>query len=277
MAGHAKQTNGVRRVPSSLSKVSTMPTVASSKQNKTTKPSMIVQLRLSAAHLSDFPRDPPPTDLTDTKPSSSTVAKSPALRASASAPIKSENDVSLSVSGAGYDPQTSNTKLEQEGESAGVKTGVKRELDDGVASEDKIKPKPAQRKRPRVGESGRIDGRTAAAKAMGYNPAAHKLGPKANQGIINEKLRALDRTSKPCRKWQKTVFKLKSFTGKVWELPTWRTPQVRAFGEAAESQDGSSNETSKDNSSSNVGSDKSPAVDNPDVPSSPVRIAPVPA
>lgn len=132
------------------------------------------------------------------------------------------------------------------------------------------------------GENGRIDGRTAAAKAMGYNPAAHKLGPKANQGVINEKLRALDRTNKPCRRWQKTGFKIRSFTGRSWELPTWRTPQQREFGEAAESRGSSSSETRNGNgkegaSSSNVGSDKSPAGENMGVTSSPIRIAPAPA
>ena len=127
---------------------------------------------------------------------------------------------------------------------------------------------------PHSGENGRLDGRTAAAKAMGYNAAAHKLGPKANQGVINEKLRALDRTPKPCRKWQKTGFKIKSFTGRIWEVPTWRTPQTRCFGEEAESREGSSNDISKENSSSNVGSDKSPAGENPTVASSPIPIAP---
>ncbi|KAL9637295.1 MAG: hypothetical protein Q9164_002282 [Protoblastenia rupestris] len=174
------------------------------------------------------------------------------------------------------DPQSSDNKLKQE-DTAGLKAGVKRELGAGVTDDDKAKPKTVQRKRPKVGENGRIDGRTAAAKAMGYNPAVHKLGPKANQGVINEKLRALDRTGKPCRRWQKTGFKLKSFTGKVWEVPTWRTPQVRSFGETADSRDGSSNDLSKENSSSNVGSDKSPAVENPDVVSSPIRIAPAPS
>ena len=41
----------------------------------------------------------------------------------------------------------------------------------------------------------------------------HKLGPKANQGAINAGLRALDRSGKPCRKWNKKPFQLKSFTG----------------------------------------------------------------
>ena len=112
---------------------------------------------------------------------------------------------------------------------------------------------------------------------MGYNAAAHKLGPKANQGVINEKLRALDRTRKPCRKWQKTGFKVKSFTGRVWEVPTWRTPQMRSFGEAAESREGSSNDISKENSSSNIGSDKSPAEENLNATSSPIAIAPAPS
>lgn len=111
------------------------------------------------------------------------------------------------------------------------------------------------------------DGRTAAAKAMkGALGAAgvptHKLGPKANQGAINAGLRALDRTGKPCRKWEKTGFRVKSFTGRVWEIPSWRAPTTRAFG--SESDLGSSNSQSKENSSSNLGSDRSPAV-NPSI------------
>ena len=111
------------------------------------------------------------------------------------------------------------------------------------------------------------DGRTAAAKAMkGALGAAgvptHKLGPKANQGAINAGLRALDRTGKPCRKWEKTGFRVKSFTGRMWEIPSWRAPTTRAFG--SESDPGSSNSQSKENSSSNLGSDKSPAV-NPSI------------
>ncbi|KAI5293839.1 hypothetical protein KEM56_005956, partial [Ascosphaera pollenicola] len=48
----------------------------------------------------------------------------------------------------------------------------------------------------------------------------HKLGPKANTGAINAGLRALDRTGTPCRKWTRKTFRLKSFTGVVWEVPT---------------------------------------------------------
>jgi len=159
------------------------------------------------------------------------------------------------------------------------KTGDKRELGAGVDSDDKDKTKTNPRKRPKPDPS-RPDGRTAAAKAMkGALGAAagttHKLGPKANQGAINAGLRALDRTGKACRKWERTGFKIKSFTGRVWEIPSWRTPNAKAFG--SESEQGTSNSQSKENSSSNVGSDKSPAVNPSVVASSPAPGLAIPA
>ena len=54
--------------------------------------------------------------------------------------------------------------------------------------------------------------------------AYHKLGPKANQGAINAGLRALDRSGAPCRKWSRGGFRVKTFTGVVWEIPRWRAP-----------------------------------------------------
>lgn len=54
--------------------------------------------------------------------------------------------------------------------------------------------------------------------------AAHRLGPKANQGAINAGLRALDRTGKPCRKWTKGSFQLKTFTGVQWQINRWTAP-----------------------------------------------------
>lgn len=59
-------------------------------------------------------------------------------------------------------------------------------------------------------------------------PAAqggHKLGPKANTGAINAGLRALDRSGKPCRKWERKGFQLKSFTGFEWGSGSWSAPQ----------------------------------------------------
>lgn len=55
--------------------------------------------------------------------------------------------------------------------------------------------------------------------------AEKKLGPKANAGAINACLRALDRTGKPCRKWQKKPFAVRSFTGYQWGAGTYATLQ----------------------------------------------------
>lgn len=78
-----------------------------------------------------------------------------------------------------------------------------------------------------------------------------KLGPKANQGAINAGLRALDRTGKPCRKWEKKGFQLRSFTGVNWAVPTWRAPKRSAvFAEDVKSDStGSSDTKVKDESS----------------------------
>jgi hypothetical protein len=103
-------------------------------------------------------------------------------------------------------------------------------------------------------EDGTIDpaARTAAA------PAAHKLGPKANQGAINAGLRALDRSGKPCRKWERKAFQVKSFTGVVWQLPTWRAPKKDNAGENKDPSVQTGDSDSKANDSSNaVKSEKS--------------------
>jgi hypothetical protein len=79
-----------------------------------------------------------------------------------------------------------------------------------------------------------------------------KLGPKANQGAINAGLRALDRTGKfKCRKWEKKGFQLRSFTGVVWGVPSWKAPnRSAAFAEDVKSDStGSSDTKVKDESS----------------------------
>lgn len=80
---------------------------------------------------------------------------------------------------------------------------------------------------------------------------AQKLGPKANMGAINAGLRALDRTGKPCRKWEKKGFQLRSFTGVTWNLPTWRAPTKAAvFAEDVKSDSTASSDPKvKDESS----------------------------
>lgn len=96
-------------------------------------------------------------------------------------------------------------------------------------------------------EDGSIDHSSTAPRAA--NGTAHKLGPKANQGAINAGLRALDRSGKPCRKWQKGTFKVKSFTGVTWELPRWKAPpKIRLEGTSEGSASGDSSKENKENS-----------------------------
>lgn len=78
-------------------------------------------------------------------------------------------------------------------------------------------------------------------RQTGYG-AAHKLGPKANMGAINAGLRALDRSGKPCRKWNKGEFRLKTFTGVVWGVSRWTAP-VKTLPPQPGQQESSATET----------------------------------
>lgn len=122
----------------------------------------------------------------------------------------------------------------------GRKKGAKRSAAtiDGVP---KARGKPGPKKKPRL-EDGTID-HNAVARMQ-----ASKLGPKANQGAINAGLRALDRSGKPCRKWARGGFKLKSFTGVLWEIPRWTAPPKKATDE--DTSESGAVSASADNSSS---------------------------
>lgn len=95
-------------------------------------------------------------------------------------------------------------------------------------------------------EDGTIDHSSTAPRATN----THRLGPRANQGVINEKLRALDRSGKPCRKWSKSGFQMKSFTGVVWDMPRWKAPPKVVVEGSSETQSisGDSSKENKDNS-----------------------------
>ncbi|KAK4241618.1 INO80 complex, subunit Ies4 [Achaetomium macrosporum] len=125
------------------------------------------------------------------------------------------------------------------------KKGVKRSA--GAAAngngEPKLRGRPGPKKKQRL-DDGTIEGGRGSV-------APHKLGPKANQGAINAGLRALDRSGKPCRKWTRGGFKLKSFTGVVWEIPRWTAPpkprpEASTEGSGAASVDSSNKENKED-------------------------------
>lgn len=94
--------------------------------------------------------------------------------------------------------------------------------------------------------------------AGGPHSGPHRLGPKANQGAINAGLRALDRTGKPCRRWEKKAFQVKSFTGVSWQIPTWRSPKPKVVEEEKVKEEGaeqsqSANSDGKENKENGVG------------------------
>jgi hypothetical protein len=121
------------------------------------------------------------------------------------------------------------------------KKGAKR----AAPSDAKPRAKPGPKKKQRLEEGVEINPR-----------GGHRLGPKANMGAINAGLRALDRSGKPCRKWVKGGFRLKTFTGVPWEIPRWTAParsaatpestEGEAAAAAATASMGSSGKENKD-------------------------------
>jgi len=105
------------------------------------------------------------------------------------------------------------------------------------------------------------------------------VNPKANQGAINANLRALDRSGKACRRWERKGFQVKSFTGVLWNLPSWRAPKgsgVDVNGDV-KSDTTSSSDAKVNNESSAVPSDKSNSGNDLDVPIAHVHAASSPA
>ncbi|QSZ32809.1 hypothetical protein DSL72_002389 [Monilinia vaccinii-corymbosi] len=158
------------------------------------------------------------------------------------------------------------------------KGGVKRSSTAALGSETtpRVRGKPGPKKKARL-DDGTIDPTGTTPRTS--NNGTHKLGPKANQGAINAGLRALDRSGKPCRKWEKRSFIIKTFTGIPIEIPRWRAPPKFIINPSTEGS--STSDSSKENKdNSQIESEKSNSamdVDHPtDLDSSPAP-APAPA
>ncbi|KAK2784464.1 hypothetical protein FQN51_004084 [Onygenales sp. PD_10] len=191
-----------------------MPSSVSSKPARPAKPSKPLVLKLSSALLARFPGIP----ASETPPEEKSKASSPSSSSGAAAPVAPSS--ADNASDAASTPAPAADAQKRRGV-PGPKPGSKRGLGQGVDAVPKPRGKPGPKKKPRL-EDGSID--PNARPAGSGTTAAHKLGPKANQGAINAGLRALDRTGKPCRKWERKSFKLKSFTGVIWQVPTWSAP-----------------------------------------------------
>ncbi|OGE49980.1 hypothetical protein PENARI_c019G00255 [Penicillium arizonense] len=169
--------------------------------------SLTVVLKLSASALQRFEKNQNTPDIKgQEQPSPTSSTEIPAVRPS-SADNGSDDANSTPVTGAtpGDTPRRKGVP--------GPKPGNKRtngQTEPGARS----RGRPGPKKKPKLEEGGDT------AKL----PAAQRLGPKANTGAINAGLRALDRTGAACRRWERKPLQLRSFTGILWQLPSWRTP-----------------------------------------------------
>ncbi|KAI1609139.1 INO80 complex, subunit Ies4 [Exophiala viscosa] len=195
------------------------PSAAASKPDKTKKQTKTVILKLSPKILRRFQEPTPKSE----EQSTASVASSPAPAVDDATIVKApENNDNASESNSTPAPATDSANGEASKKRKAPGAGSKRSLGQMIDTADLPKPrgKPGPKKKARL-EDGAADS-TVKMSVPAFGPSGQKLGPKANQGAINAGLRNLDRSGKPCRKWIKKAFSVKSFTGVSWDLPSWR-------------------------------------------------------
>ncbi|KAI9766648.1 MAG: hypothetical protein M1835_007165 [Candelina submexicana] len=254
---------------SAKSTPSAKPTSSSKGASKASKPSKVVKLKISPEKLSQFTPSPTSSKSSKSKSTaSSTPTTLPAVKSASPNDIKSESNSTPAPDGTpGPNALAPSADGSKKKGLPGPKPGTKR--GSGVLTEGlpKAKGKPGPKKKPRL-DDGTIDnsdangnGKPTKSSLSTVTPlATHKLGPKANQGAINAGLRALDRTGKPCRKWERKGFQIKSFTGVTWQLPSWRAPKTKMInmnGAVNGESDKTGSSDSKLQGSSAVDSEKS--------------------
>ncbi|KAF2475982.1 uncharacterized protein BDR25DRAFT_89697 [Lindgomyces ingoldianus] len=235
-----------------------------------------VILKLSPDSLLSFPHEPVSSRKPSQSRSKSTSSSETPIPAAVEPPTPSENpsesaatpvvNGSSTPSSTLAPPAAGSKRKGIPGPKPGTKRGAAALTPDGLP---RPRGKPGPKKKQKLGDM--INDPLAKGPFAASAPA-QKLGPKANQGAINAGLRALDRTGKPCRKWEKKVFSVKSFTGVHWTVPSWRAPKRSAvFAEDVKSDTtGSSDSKVKDESSaisekstSNVDGDATPMAPPP--------------
>ncbi|KAK0635571.1 INO80 complex, subunit Ies4 [Bombardia bombarda] len=244
---HAAASKDRRKSSTTTTAVITSATPTSS-LSSSKQPTLVVILRTSPQKLRAIVD---PSSLKEESPAPKAVQESPATSTTIpAAPNSTAENASDSTPNT---PPASGTPAPQPAAmgppvEGPKKKGAKRANGAGVNGngEPKVRGKPGPKKKPRL-EDGTIEG------GRGNGLSAHKLGPKANQGAINAGLRALDRSGKPCRKWSRGGFTLKSFTGVVWEIPRWTAPpkpmpELSTEDSNPVSADGSSKENKEGNS-----------------------------
>lgn len=148
MGGNTKAASSARRVSSTAPKVSTPPSTA--RPSKTSKQCKIIQLKLSSLLLARFPHEKPTRKTAPPKPSSTPapIAAAPSNEKSAVVDIKTEIKSSPAPSPPDV-PVHSVVDANQKG-ATGPKTGMKRELGEGVEENPKSKSRPGPKKKQKM-------------------------------------------------------------------------------------------------------------------------------
>ncbi|KAH8728437.1 INO80 complex, subunit Ies4, partial [Phaeosphaeriaceae sp. PMI808] len=212
----------------------------------TTKSKTII-LKLSSATLVAFPheRAPTPQDDKPTSTSSPGTSAPQTVEPSPDTPADSSTTMNGTGTPSSLAPPTTGPKRKGPIPKKRPIAAV-----DGSNSASKPRGKPGPKsKKQKLGDM--INDPNSTTPFAASTPA-QKLGPKANAGAINANLRSLDRTGKfKCRKWEKTGFRIRTFTGSTVELGSWKAPQRAAiFSEDVKSDStGSSDSKIKDESS----------------------------
>lgn len=145
--GNSKTANAQRRVPSSLSKVSTPPSVT--RPGKTPKTSKIICLKLLSASLARYPHEKPARKPAQPKPAPPSIpTPTPSNEKAKSAAVKSEPKTPPAPS----QPEIPDDPAENMSQkpTTGPKTGMKRELGEGVDDSAKSKARPGPKKRQKL-------------------------------------------------------------------------------------------------------------------------------
>ncbi|KIX07712.1 uncharacterized protein Z518_02366 [Rhinocladiella mackenziei CBS 650.93] len=220
----------------SSSSTTRSPSASAARTDKSKKQGKIVTLKLLPKLLRQF-EDPSTRSEVQSTPSAAS-SPAPAVEDASTLKVPELNDNASESNSTPAPTAADSSNADVPKKRKGPLLGSKRSLGQMLDSNGLPKPrgKPGPKKKPRL-EDGTIDHSAVKASiTTGVGPS-HKLGPKANQGAINAGLRALDRSGKPCRKWTRKPFSLKSFTGVVWDLPSWRGQERPRIANGEESSD----------------------------------------
>ncbi|KYG45679.1 hypothetical protein M433DRAFT_45170, partial [Acidomyces richmondensis BFW] len=222
---------------------------------KGSKKRRLISLCLSPAHLSRFPSDNTPRP----SPTPATLEPTPSIHAPEPADKSSESTATpvppTTAEGTDTNSLAPPPKADKRKRGGGQISGRKRappSIDPHGPMRERGRPGP--KKKPRLPD-GTIDRSHDTSKP---NAApAHRLGPKANTGNINANLRALDLTGRPCRRWERKPLQIKSFTGTVWGMRSWKAPRREESFPGDVKSDSTGSSELKPNESSAVASERS--------------------